>query len=70
MAGKSLDDSLDLVLQLLHFVVEGTLGVSQDRGGHDVARHTAGLAKVSLLGHVDVDDVLLREKHDVRDCHV
>ena len=33
-------------------------GVPEDRGSDDVTGNTAGAAEVSLLGHVDIDDVL------------
>ena len=62
-AVQSLDDGLDSVLQLLDLVVEGTLGVPEDRRSDDVARNTTSATKVGLLGHVDIDDIL-RQKRD------
>ena len=58
----SLDDGLDLVFNLLHLLMEGTIRVSQNSGSHDVAGDATRLSKIGLLGHVDVDDVLIKSK--------
>ena len=42
--------------------MKGTIRVPKDSGRHDVPRNTASSAKVSLLWHVDIDDVLIRAK--------
>ena len=42
--------------------MKGTLGVAEDGGRHDVTGDTASTAEISLLRHVDVDDVLNEEK--------
>lgn len=54
----SLDDRLDLVLELLDFVGEGALWVLQHGRRDDVTGDTACAAQICLLWHVDIDNVL------------
>ena len=54
----SLDNRLDLVLQLLNFVGKRAIGVPQHRRGDNVSGDATCPAQISLFGYVDIDHIL------------
>ena len=62
---ESLNNCLNLVFELLHLLVHGTIRVSEDGRGHNVARDSTRATKIGLLWHVDIDDVLMKSEEEL-----